>query len=371
MSTHLAAMFTGPGQPFQIKARTTPTPGPDDLLIAVKSIALNPADHLIGTHGLFIKDYPTVIGFDISGLVLAIGSNVPTGTTSSDDLHFEAGVTRVACYTASFWRDWNPNYGAFQQRVLVPWQHAVPLPAGLGWNDAATLPVAVQVPLCAWDTSGVLRRSALKQGQGQNGQKEALLIWGASSSIGTMGVQSARLIKEDTANTFVAVYATAGAANLKYVQSLGADRVFDYSDAEVVKQIVEVARKDDVVVRKCFLATGELAKCQAALKAFIAEGERSDGTLARIASAPVVPEDAEVVQGVETTFLIPAAEEEERSKQFEDWMGTWLREKLQSGLIKPSPPLSVVGRGLEAVYAGLKLLKEGVSCTKLVIEVED
>lgn len=363
-------MFTASGQPFRVESRTTPTPGPNDLLIAVKSIALNPADHLIRDHGLFITNYPTVIGFDFSGLVLAIGSEVPTAATSKDGLHFEAGVTRVACYSASFWREWIADYGAFQERVLVPWQHVVPLPAEFGWNEAATLPVAVQVPLCAWDALGVPRRGEVHEG-GEAKHKEALLIWGASSSVGTMGVQSARLIKEKQGGTFAAVYATAGSANLEYVRSLGADRVFDYRDAGAVDQIVQAARNDELVIRRCFLATGELAKCQAVLKAFVGPEEESGEILARITSAPPMPVDAEVVQGMETTHLIPSSNEEERLEQFKYWMGTWLREKLSKGLIEPSPKPTVVGRGLEEIGAALSVLSKGVSCTKLVIEIDD
>jgi len=370
MPTHLAAMFTASGQPFRVEPRSTLIPGPNDLLIAVKSIALNPADHLIRDHGLFITSYPTVIGFDFSGLVLAIGSKVPTGATSEDSLHFEAGITRVACYSASFWRNWDADYGAFQERVLVPWQHVVQLPPELTWNEAATLPVAVQVPLCAWDALGVPRRGEVHE-EGEAKHKEALLIWGASSSVGTMGVQSARLIKEEQGSTFAAVYATAGLANLGHVRSLGADRVFDYRDAGAVDQIVEAAKKDGLVIRQCFLATGELAKCQAVLKAFVELDKESGGVLARIASAPPVPVDAEVVQGMETTFLIPSSDEEERLEQFKYWIGTWLREKLSKGLIKPSPKPRVVGRGLEEINAGLSMLSKGVSCTKLVIEIDD
>jgi hypothetical protein len=45
-----------------------------------------------------------------------------------------------------------------------------------------------------------------------------------------MGVQSARLLKENKKSSFAAVYATAGAANLNYMWSLGTDCVFDYKD---------------------------------------------------------------------------------------------------------------------------------------------
>ncbi|KAL6411688.1 Alcohol dehydrogenase GroES-like protein [Ilyonectria robusta] len=390
MATHLAAVCVAKGQPFEIQTRRTPKPGPGELLVAVKSVALNPADGLMRNLGVLISTYPTVIGFDISGLVLEVGDGVPTSTTDHDSgLFFEPGITRVAAYAASFWKSYDPNYGAFQERCLVPWQHAVPLPdKTMSWNHAATLPVAVEVPLSAWDALGIPRvgeaaasasASASLAPAGSNTgvemkkkrQQEALLIWGASSSVGTMGVQSARLLRKDQNSPFAAVYATAGAANMKYVSSLGADRVFDHRDPRVVDAIVSMAKEDGLVIRYCFLATGQLGPCQAVLKAFFADDETEKNKKAKIASAPVIPPDADVVDGVETIFVQPSAGEGERLEQFRYWMGTWLRENLAKGSISPSPEPRVVGKGLGALNAGLDMLQQGVSCMKLVVEVEE
>ncbi|KAJ6147073.1 hypothetical protein N7497_009055 [Penicillium chrysogenum] len=79
MATHLAAVSLAKGEPFELRTRPTPKPGADELLIQVKSVALNPADCYMRDQGLFIPTYPTVTGFDISGLVLEVGDNVPLG----------------------------------------------------------------------------------------------------------------------------------------------------------------------------------------------------------------------------------------------------------------------------------------------------
>ncbi|KAJ9363166.1 chaperonin 10-like protein [Paecilomyces variotii] len=379
MATHLAAVSLAKGQPFELQTRSTPKPGPDELLIAVKSVALNPADAYMRDQGLFIPSYPTVIGFDMSGLVLEVGDNVPTAL-------FRPGITRVAAYAAFFWKSCDPDYGAFQERCLVPWQHAVPLPdEDMSWNHAATLPVAVEVPLSAWDAIGIPRVAEAvtsapvpvgpaggKQKNHNIEKREALLIWGASSSVGTMGVQTARLLREDPNSSFAAVYATAGAANKSYVGSLGADRVFDYKDSQVVDAIVSAAKEDGLVIRHCFLATGQLAPCQAVLKTFLGEGQEGKKMkTAKIASAPVLPPDAEVVNGVETIFVQPSMVEAERLEQFRYWIGTWLRDNLAKGTIRPSPEPNVVGKGLGAINAGLDKLLRGVSCTKLIVEVAE
>jgi len=391
MATHLAAVSPAKGQPFELQARLTPKPGPGELLIAVKSVAINPADAYMRDQGFFIPSYPTVTGFDMSGLVLEVGDNVPTGGTDDDPVpFFRPGITRVAAYAASVWSSCNPDYGAFQERCLVPWQHAVSLPdEGLSWNHAATLPVAVEVPLNAWDIMGIPRvREATASvpasagstgtglsevGQNKNkGKRETLLIWGASSSVGTMGVQTARMLREDPNSSFAAVYATAGAANKDYVGSLGADRVFDYKDPQVVDAIVSAAKEDGLMIRHCFLATGQLAQCQAVLKTFVGEGSEKKTTMtAKIGSAPLVPADAEVIKGLETIFVVPSTVEGERLEQFRYWIGTWLRESLTKGSIRPSPKPRIVGKGLGAINAGVDEVLRGVSCTKLVVEIAD
>jgi NADPH:quinone reductase-like Zn-dependent oxidoreductase len=380
MSTHLAAILPAKGQPFEVQARLTPKPGPDELLIAVKSVALNPADAIMRDQGRFITTFPAVIGFDMSGLVLEVGENVPINAVDDDGTpSFQPGITRVAAYAASVWKSCDPDYGAFQERCLVPWQHAVPLPdASLSWNQAATLPVAVEVPLSAWDAMGIPRMGGAPTSETDGdretiimGKSEALLVWGASSSVGTMGVQTARLLRNDSGSTFAAVYATAGSANHNYVYSLGADRVFDYRDPLVVDAIVSAAKSDGLVIRHCFLATGRLALCQAVLKAFLEEDQGSEKTIANIGSAPLVSKDAKVVNGIETIFVVPSAVEGMRLDQFRYWMGTWLKEKLANGVIRPSPELDVVGTGLDDINAGLDQLARGVSCTKLIVQVVD
>ncbi|KAF5660551.1 alcohol dehydrogenase [Fusarium heterosporum] len=380
MATHLAAVLPGKGQPFEIQTRPTPKPGPDEILIAVKSVALNPADLLMRDQGLFISEYPAVIGFDMSGLVMEVGENVPVP-------YFQPSVTRVAAYSASAWKGCSPDYGPFQEQCLVPWQHAVPLPdQTMSWNHAATLPVSVQVPLSVWDVIGLPRMeqdssscniSSTDDNPNQSvsgdhvNKKEALLVWGASSSIGSMGVQTAHLMRQNPKYPFAAVYATAGSANHEYIQSLGADRVFDYKDPGVVQTITDTAKADGLAIRHCFLAIGQLAQCQSVLKAFV-EPRQEGAKTAKIGSAVPIATDAENIDGVDVIFAAPSMmNEEERLEQFRYWMGTWLRKNLAKGTIKPSPEPSVVGKGLESINVGLKELAKGVSCKKLVVEISE
>lgn len=372
MATHLAAVLPAKGEPFELQRRLTPKPGPGEILIAVKSVALNPADVIMRDQGLFISTYPTVIGFDMAGLVVEVGENVPNSTQSNGSLSYQPGVTRVAAYSASAWRSCDPDYGPFQELCLVPWQHTVHIAdEELSWNQVATLPVSAQVPLSAWDAMGIPRVDEVNVCQGNKKNKpEVLLIWGASSSVGTMGVQSARLMCHNPKSPFASVYATAGLANKDYISGLGADRVFDYKDPDVVTSIVSAAKEDDLIIRHCFLATGKLSLCQNVLNAFLEQDQDSKIT-AKIASAPIVPPDADVMSGIETIFVMPSMVEQERLEQFRYWMGTWLRENLATGKIRPSPEHTVVGKGLQSINDGLHRMAQGVSCTKLVVEIAE
>lgn len=360
MATHLAAVQTAKGQPFEVQSRPTPKPGPNELLLAVKSVAFNPADAIMRSTGLFIPAYPTVIGFDMAGVILEVGDNVPS------DTGFQSG-TRVVAYSASAWRSCGPDYGVFQEKCLVPWQHVVALPdESMSWNHAATLPVSVQVPLSAWDKMGIPKMGELETSSDKSVEKnEVLLIWGASSSVGTMGVQSARVMCQDPNSPFAGVYATASSANHEYIRSLGADRVFDYKDPGVVGAMISAAKDDGLTIRHCFLAMGDLPSCQAILKAFLKEGQQKG----KIVSAPRLPESIQDVEGVDVMFVMPSMVEEERLEQFRYWMGTWLGKNLAKGSIKPSPEPKVVGRGLDCINLAMDRMAEGVNCAKLVVEI--
>jgi NADPH:quinone reductase-like Zn-dependent oxidoreductase len=73
---HLAAIVPSMGVPLEIIQRPTPTPGPNDVLIEVHSLALNPVDYFQRDSGFFINgNYPTFIGSDVAGTIISTGSS--------------------------------------------------------------------------------------------------------------------------------------------------------------------------------------------------------------------------------------------------------------------------------------------------------
>lgn len=243
------------------------------------------------------------------------------------------------------------DYGAFQERVLVPAENVTVLPEGMGWTEGAVLPMAVLTAWSGWYSIGVGRATKYSVEE-----RKGVLVWGGASSVGSAAVQSARSMG-------FRVYATASERNHEYVRGLGASRVFAYQDAGVVEEIVRAAREDGVTVAVGFDAVGQLRECLEVLTA--AKGE---GVTARLASAVPLREDSPEVEGVEVRFV--AAPGGEARKEHFGWVfGVWLREKLVTGEFVPSPRVKVVGKGLEALNGGLDELRGGVSGVKLVVEL--
>ncbi|XXH02951.1 hypothetical protein Hte_009341 [Hypoxylon texense] len=342
MATHLAAIVTGKAQPLEVRERQTPQPGPDELLLQVKSVALNPIDYKCRDFGFVVASYPAVLGSDIGGIVLEAGSNTPST--------FKPG-TRVAAFAPAFFTKCAPDYGAFQQKVIVPARNVTPIPDAMSFNEAALLPMAVVTTWAGWWTIGLPRDISFSPSA-----KQGILVWGASSSVGSMVVQSAKLLG-------FTVYAVASAKHHEYIKSLGATRAFDYKDPGVEKSIIEAAKGDGLTVRYGYDAVGALKPCQNILAAL--KGSET----AHLASAPPLMPDGPTAEGVETKFVAASLDEKEQAEQFSFWMNVWLKERLEKNEIVPSPRIQVVEGGLGGINKGLDILKAGVSCTKLVLEI--
>src|SRR5437764_1056724 len=69
-ATHQAAILPQKGGPLSVGERATPEPGPNEVLIEVKAVALNPVDYFQRDFGMPpVPVYPAVIGSDSAGIV--------------------------------------------------------------------------------------------------------------------------------------------------------------------------------------------------------------------------------------------------------------------------------------------------------------
>ena len=340
--THQAAVIPQKGGPLKVVERATPEPGPGEILVAVKAIALNPADRSMRDVGMPpVPFYPAVAGCDVAGEVAKIGPDVPDAP---------AVGSRVIALATSFYKNGSADYGAFQEFALAEWQGVVALPQSLSFEEGAVFPLAVATALSGWTSIGV----PLTQ-KHSPADKQAVLIWGGASSVGTIAIQSAKSMG-------FTVYTTASAKNHAYLKTLGADATFDYKDSNATSEIIAAAKKDGVTLKTAFLtAAGTMDPILEVLK--VTKGNE----IAKLAHAPLIPADAPSAEGIEVVFINRPSDDAERQQFTFDAFHTWLESGLASGTVVSSPPIKIETGGLEALNKGLDMFKEGVSATKIVV----
>jgi len=139
-----------------------PTPGPGDVLVEVHRVGLSFPDLLLSRGEYQLKpDPPFTLGVDVSGTVVAVGSEVT---------RFAVG-DRVAGVL--------PHGGAAELAV-VPEAFTFPLPEGVSYDVGAALPMNYLTALFA-----LVERGGLREG-------ETVLVHGAAGGVGTATLQVAR-----------------------------------------------------------------------------------------------------------------------------------------------------------------------------------
>ncbi|KAL8655074.1 MAG: hypothetical protein Q9226_003180 [Calogaya cf. arnoldii] len=341
---HQAAVLPSAGSRLSVVDRDTPEPGPDEVLIQTKAIAVNPVDYYQRDFGRPpIPFYPAILGEDVAGIVVKVGSNVSDAPPPG---------SRVLAFASSFYQNGSPDHGAFQQYTLARSEGVTPLPDTLSFEEGAILPLAVLTALSAYTTLGIPLDTKYTPAD-----KQAILIWGASSSVGSLAVQSAKTMG-------FTVYATAGAQNLEYVKTLGASAVFDYKSSDVISQIANKVKEDGVTLRTAHVVVDNALK----QTLDVLKVTKGDGP-AKVAHAALLPEDAPTLEGTEIKFTFPPTDPEERNKHIYKCFNVWLKDGLSSGTIVPSPRIQVVPGGLGGLNDALDILKAGVSGTKVVVSV--
>ncbi|WP_309056354.1 NADP-dependent oxidoreductase [Streptomyces sp.] len=171
-----------------------PTPGPGQILVAVRAAGVNPTDWKHRSAGLFLNRLPLVLGWDVSGVVEAVGFGVTLfkpGDEVFGMLPYPHGV------------------GSHAEYVTGPARAFAHKPAGIDHVQAGALPLAALTAYQALvDTAGV-----------RAGQR--VLIHAAAGGVGHLAVQIAKA-------RGAYVIGTASAPKHDFVRSLGADDVVDY-----------------------------------------------------------------------------------------------------------------------------------------------
>ncbi|OON59379.1 NADPH:quinone reductase [Massilia sp. KIM] len=175
-----------------------PLAGPNDLLVEVRAVAVNPVDTKV-RRGSAVSE-PRVLGWDASGIVRAVGAEV-TLFAPGDEVFYAGSITRPGSYS---------QFQVVDERIVGR------KPASLGFAEAAALPLT---SITAWE----LLFDRLKVEEGGCEGKSVLIV-GAGGGVGSILVQLARQL------TKLTIVGTASRdLTRQWVRELGAHHTIDHT----------------------------------------------------------------------------------------------------------------------------------------------
>lgn len=177
-----------------LEVREVPEPKlpPSSVLVEVRAAGVNPVDWKVmagGLDALMPTQFPVIPGWDVAGVVVAVGLDTPEFAVGDEVMAYARKDTVSA--------------GTFAKRVAVPISAVARKPASLSWEEAGALPLAGGTALRSIDALGDLAG-------------RTVLIHGAAGGVGGFAVQIA-------AARGAKVIATASERNHDYIRSLGGE----------------------------------------------------------------------------------------------------------------------------------------------------
>lgn len=219
--TFRAYEFTSFGDPFQeikLNSNTQQPPlEPTEVRIRVHSTSLNIVDFVFVAIPQIAQTYvnktpssehPMRLGFDVSGVVVEVGSAV-----ASSETPFAVGDEIFA--SADF-----DCLGTFAEYVNLDVKYVAHKPKDMSFNAAAGLSLV----------GLTIHQAIVDYGRIQAGDR--VLLLGGSSGTGAIGIQLAKALSASH------ITATCSSRNAELVKSFGADEVIDYTTADW-KSVVE------------------------------------------------------------------------------------------------------------------------------------
>lgn len=237
-----AVVFHEHGGPEVLRYENVEDPriGPNDVLFKVRAIGCNYND-IWARRGLagMKFDLPHISGSDASGEIVAVGEAVRSAKIGDRVVVHPSLSCRVcrACtsgheYFCRQFKIWGfqtgPCDGSYAEYARIPEANVVPKPEKLSWEEAASVPLVL---LTSWHM--LVTRARLQPGH-------EVLIWGATSGIGVMAIQIAKLFN-------ARVLAVAGNdQKLEIARQLGADETINYKQQDVAAEVRRMTGKRGV-----------------------------------------------------------------------------------------------------------------------------
>lgn len=380
MISNSAAWIEAPFADLVVRPSPVPTPGPGQVVVEVRAVAVNPLDAIVQSNGRLMYrwlDYPVVLGEDVAGTVVAVGEGAPRFAVGDRVVAYATGLEKGRDHVSG---------GGFQHLVAVDEALAAPLPDEVAFEDAVVLPLALSTAAAALFEQSQLGLDHTRLDHaapdpettvGAPRGDEIVVVWGGTTSVGSNAVQLARAAG-------YRVVTTASARHHDTMRALGAEAVFDYRDDDVVSSVV-AATQGARVVGVVAIAVGSAEPCveiaartgarRVALTSpsvsFYDQPRRPGlawsrvGLMTRLVWSNVALQARCLRHGVRARFVWgsviasspvgPAV-----------WSG-YLPRALADGRHRMAPRPRVVGTDLGALQGAIDMMRGGVSAQKLVV----
>ncbi len=222
----MVMMRTGGPEVLERRTIDLPEPGPREVRIRVRAVAVNHLD-IWTRKGLPHLRYvfPHRLGADVAGEVEALGPGAQA--TVGQEVVLAPGLSCGRCERCLLGQDnlcraykilGESTQGGYARHIVVPDQNLLPKPEGLSFTDAAAIPLCF---LTAWQ---------MVVEKGKVGPGQTVLVQAAGSGVSSAAIQIARLFG-------ARVFATTGSEEkAERARKLGAEQVFDYTRQDFVAE---------------------------------------------------------------------------------------------------------------------------------------
>ncbi|MXP20261.1 zinc-binding dehydrogenase [Gordonia sp. HNM0687] len=332
---------------FEVGPASYTAPGPHEIVVRARAVAVNLVDAMAGPAYRVVVPwlrYPAIIGSDVAGNVVEVGSSV-TGFAPGD---------RVLGHAMALEKSQNrAAEGAYQQYVVLMEHMVSAIPESLPFEQASVVPLTLSTA-----ATGMFQQDHLGlhlPTAAPDRQDAVVLVWGAATGVGMNATQLAK-------NAGYDVVATASPRTAEEVRSLGADAVIDRTATDAVEQLVRLIG-DRTLAGTMAIGRGSLPPC-------IAVAERTTGTR-RVASSQ--PDPASRIRGrlaarrgVHVSYIWGGTlkDNEVGPAVYRDF----LPGALASGVFRAEPKARIVGDGLAALPDALAQVRSGgLSAEKIVV----
>ena len=187
---------------LQIVDVAKPVPAPNQVLIRVHAVGLNPVDYKVVESGVPAWTYPHTLGLDVAGEIAAVGVNV-TDWQVGERVSGHGDLAKNGC---------------FAEFVTVPTYQLARIPAEVSYETAASL-------LC-----GALTAYTAVERKPNLTNVKTVLIHAGAGGVGSIAIQLAKL------HGF-RVFTTVSAGKIEYVRQLHPDVIIDYRKEDVDDRI--------------------------------------------------------------------------------------------------------------------------------------